>query len=463
MRRLMQPTLPPLAATARAALFLLLALLITVRPAMAQEVLRDAETEALLRDISRPIIVAAGLDPNAVHIVLLQDPEINAFVVGGQTVYIQSGLITHADNANQVQGVIAHELGHVVGGHAIRLGEGVKVATGVSILSLLLGAAAIAAGAGAAGMGIMSAGQQAAQSNLMAFSRTQEASADAASVRFLNAAHISGRGSVEFFGKLRKEEYRLTPTYTDVDPYALTHPMTADRQATLADSFQKSPWWNTPTDPALEARFQRVKAKLSGYVDDPRVTFSTYPESDHSIPATYARAYAWHRAGFPEKAVAEVDKLFAAAPHDPYFLELKGQILLESGHPKEAVPILREATQRTRSEPLIASLFGHALIATEDPKNLPEAREVLRTAVARDDQNPFAWYQLGVIYTQEGDNARAALASAERYSLEDKASLALGNAEIAMRGIPEGSADWIRAQDIAMVSRTALESRKKRR
>jgi predicted Zn-dependent protease len=220
------------------------------------------------------------------------------------------------------------------------------------------------------------------------------------------------------------------------------------------------------TDPdraAIEARFQRVKAKLMGFADDPKTTFATYPESDTSIPARYARAYAWHRSGHPEKALAEADALLAAVPHDPYFLELKGQILLESGKPAEAVPVLREATERTRNEPLIAAMFGHALIATEDRRYLPEAREILRTAVARDDQNPFAWYQLGVIYSQQGDMARAALASAERNSLEGRASLALGNAEAALRGIPEGTPDWIRAQDIAITSRTALEDSKRKR
>jgi predicted Zn-dependent protease len=461
-RRLTKPVPLPRAAFARALLVLFLSLMMAAQPAVAQQLLRDAETEALFRDIARPLALSAGLQPGNLKIVLLQDPTINAFVAGGQTVYLQSGLITHADNANQVQGVIAHELGHVIGGHVINT-SGAKVATGISLLSVLLAAAAVAAGAGEAGMGILSAGQQAAMGKFLAFSRTQEASADAASVRLLDGAHISGRGSLDFFGKLRREEYRLSPTYADVDPYALTHPTSADRQAVLEADFKKSRWWNTPTDPAIEARFQRVKAELMGFADDPKSTFATYPESDKSIPARYARAYAWHRSGHPDKAVAEADARLAAAPHDPYFLELKGQILLESGNPAAAVPILREATERTRREPLIAALFGHALLATEDRANLPEAREILRTAGARDDQNPFAWYQLGVIYSQEGDTARAALASAERNSLEGRDSLALGNAEAAMRGIPEGTPDWIRAQDIAMVSRTALEDSKRKR
>jgi predicted Zn-dependent protease len=175
----------------------------------------------------------------------------------------------------------------------------------------------------------------------------------------------------------------------------------------------------------------------------------------------YARAFAWHRAAYPDKAIAEVSRLVATAPHDPYFLELWGQILLESGKPKEAIPVLREAVQQAPNQPLIAALFGHALIATEDAKNFAEAKVVLKAALARDDEDPFAWYQLGVIYDREGDPARASLATAERYNLEGNAPLALINARAALAGIPTGTPDWIRAQDIAMVSENAVAKKKK--
>jgi predicted Zn-dependent protease len=447
----------------RLLVLLLLSFLLAARPAMAQSVLRDAETEALLRDIARPLVIAAGLQPGNVKITLLGDKEINAFVAGGQEVYINSGLIDAADNANEVQGVIAHEIGHITGGHVIRFGEGAKAATGITLLSLLLGAAAMAAGAGDAGMGVLMAGQQAAMGKFLAFTRAQEGSADAAGSMFLRKANISGRGMLSFFGKLRTQEYRLSSSYAAVDPYAQTHPLTADRVQALRTDLETSPSWNTPTDPALEARFQRIKAKLTGFVNDPDLTLRKYPESNQSIPARYARAYAWHKSAYPDKALAEVDKLLAAQPHDPYFLELKGQILLESGKPKEALPALREAVDRSQNAPLISALLGHALIATEDPANFNEARKVLKIAVARDRENPFAWYQLGVVYDREGDKPRAELATAERYSLEGRAKLALASAEAAMHGIPQGTPDYLRAQDIAMVSRTAVQEEKKKR
>ena len=431
-----------------------------IQPAAAQSILRDAETEALFKDMSRPIIETAGLRPENVEIVLVGDRSINAFVAGGQIVYIHSGLVTAADNANEVQGVIAHELGHITGGHIIRYNQGASTATGITILSLILGAAAMAAGAGEAGAGIMAAGQQAAMGKFLAYLQSEESSADQAGANYLSGAGVSGKGSLSFFRKLQNQEFRLA--IPQDDSYWRTHPLSGQRVQWLEDRYSKDPAWNKPTDPALEARFQRVKAKLIGFVNEPRQTFIAYPETNKTVPARYARAYAYHKNAFPDKAVAEVDSLLAQAPHDPYFLELKGQVLLESGHPAEAVEFLRDAVAQAPDQPLIAALFGHALIATEDNANFEEAKKVLRGAVARDNSNPFAWYQLGIIYDREGDPARAALATAERYNLQGDPRLALASAEQAMHGVPEGSADWIRAQDIKMVSEAAIKKDKKR-
>ena len=432
-----------------------------VRPAAAQSILRDSETELLFRDMSKPLIQAAGLDPANVKIVLINNPEINAFVVGGQVVYIHSGLLTQADNANQLQGIIAHELGHVAGGHINRLHEGAGNATKIGILSLVLAAAAMAAGAPAdAGMGIMMAGQRAALGNFMAFTRAQESSADLAGAAYLSKAGISGKGSLAFFKKIQNQEYRLA-IYAK-DSYDRTHPLSQERVQSLAQTYQKDPAWDRPTDPALEARFQRIKAKLQGFID-PKVATQKYPESDQTVPGHYARAYAYHLGAYPDKALSEADALLKTAPDDPFFLELKGQILLESGRPKEAIPILRQAVKNAPDQPMIAVMLGHALIASEDEKNFAEAKQVLKTAVNRDNDNPFAWLQLGIVYDREGDQARAALATAERNNLQGNAKLALASARTAMRGIPAGTPDYLRAQDIAMVSEAELKKDKKGR
>jgi predicted Zn-dependent protease len=454
----------PVARLSRLLMLFVVLSMAAIRPAYAQQdsgpsVLRDTETELLFRQMSKPLIEAANLDPRSASVVLLNDPEINAFVATGQTVYVQSGLISAADNVDQLQGVVAHELGHVVAGDAIRSEQGQKQATGISLLSLVLGAAAIAAGAGDAAMGILLAGQRAALGEMLAFTRGQEATADASAARFLSKAGISGKGLLDFFNKLQNQEYRLA-IYSK-DSFDRDHPLSSERIQALGQTMRADPAWGKPSDPELEARFQRVKAKLMGFVD-PKQAVIKYPESDQSVPAHYARAYAYHLGGYPEKAEAEANALLAKDPHDPFFLELKGQILLEDGKPTEALAPLREATQRSGDAPLIAAMLGHALVATEDSKNFAEAKQILKVAVNKDNQDPFAWYQLGIIYEHEGDGARAALATAERSNLQNDPKLALASAQMAMKGIPLGTPDYLRAQDIAMVSRAELAKKDKR-
>ena len=436
---------------------------LSLQQAAAQSILRDAETEALLRDISAPLIAAAGLEPRNVDIILINDPSINAFVAGGQAIYIHSGLLNAATHVDEVQGVIAHELGHITGGHVTRFDEGLKPATGITILSLLLGVAAAAAGSPDAAMGIIGAGQQAALGKFLAFSRAQESAADAAGAQYLSKAGISGKGSLEFFNKLQNLEFRYGYKRTADTEFYSTHPMTSDRLATLQDTYEQDPAWDTPRDAVFEARFQRIKAKLYGYLADPQDTLRSYPEYMTGVPARYARAYAFHKDAMVEKALAETEALLREDPDNPYFLELEGQVLLESGKPRQALAALRRATEITANDPLIATTFGHALIATEDPANFAEAERVLKAAVSRDRDNPFAWYQLGVVYAARDDMPRAKLASAEQQLMYLQYPEALRSAEAAEAGLPKGSPDWIRAQDIAMIARAEIERRDKKR
>ncbi|MEL7445292.1 MAG: M48 family metalloprotease [Pseudomonadota bacterium] len=442
---------------------LLASLAVAIQPVAAQSILRDAETEALLDDMAEPLVEAAGLVPGNVDIVLVNDTSINAFVAGGQVVYLHAGLIDAADTANEVQGVIAHELGHITGGHIIRINEGFAAANNITILSLLLGVGAALAGSGDAAIGAIMAGQRAALGQFLAFSRVQEASADAAGAEYLSAAGISGRGSIAFFEKLLNQEYRYARSQSDDAEFTRTHPLSGDRIARLRETYIVDPAWDAPDDPALQQRFERMQAKLFGFLAEPRRTFQRYPESDTSVPARYARTYAHHKDAGLNEAIAEVDALLAIEPDNPYFLEVKGQVLLESGKPKEALSPLRRATELTRNQPLIASMFGHALIATEDRENFAEAERVLRAAVARDRFNPFAWYQLGVVYAERGDIPRARLASAEQQVMSRRYIEALRSAQAAEAGLEPGTPDWIRAQDISLQARAELERLRERR
>ena len=437
--------------------------LASAQPVAAQSILRDAETEAFLRDISEPLVEAAGLEPGNVDIVLINDPSVNAFVAGGQAVYIHSGLIEAADSANEVQGVIAHELGHITGGHVVRFGEGMKAASGITLLSLLAGIGAALAGAGDAAMAAMMMGQRAAMGQFLAFTRVQESSADMAGAQYLADAGITGRGSLSFFGKLQNREYRYGYSQSDDAAFTRTHPLSGDRISALRGVYEKDPAWDAPLNPEWESEFARVKAKLKGYIAEPRYTFRDYPQTDQTVPARYARAYAYHKTAQVDRALAETDSLLAVDPDDPYFLELKGQVLLESGRPEEALAPLRKATELTLSDPLISSMFGHALIATEDKSHFEEAEQVLRASVTRDRYNPFAWYQLGMVYAAQGDLPRARLASAEQQVMSRQYAMALRSAQAAEAGLPNGSPDWLRAQDVGMQARALLEQQMDKR
>ena len=466
------------------------------QPAAAQSILRDAETEALLQDMVDPLAEAAGLPPGAVEVVLVNDPTLNAFVAGGQRIYVHSGLINAADTANEVQGVLAHELGHISGGHIIGIYDAYGKAAKISLLSTLIGIAAAVAGAGEAAMGAMALGQQVALGTFLTFNRAQEASADAASVDYLRCAGISGKGVVSFFRKLQNLEFRHGYSQSDEAGFMRTHPLTGDRISRLEADLRGDPAWGAPdadlvaridvpapssvaaaplpaprgndcaaapvaTDD-LERRFQLAKAKLYGYLALPRDTLRAYPTTLTAAPARYARAYAYHKDARIDQALAESDALVATNPENPYFLELRGQILLESGRPDEALASLRRAVDLSGSEPLIASTFGHALLATEEKANLEEAETVLRASVARDRENPFAWYQLGMVYGARGDIPRARLASAEQLIMSGRPREALQNAEAAGQSLPRGSTDWIRAGDVALQARAELERERDR-
>ncbi|AEI37876.1 M48 family metalloprotease [Zymomonas mobilis] len=442
---------------------LLISLMILHSAAFAQEILQDAETDALLKKALSPLVAATGLRTGDVKILIVNDPEINAFVAGGQMVFINSGTLMVADNVNQIQGVVAHELGHVTAGHVVNstgISEASKIGLAAMILQVVLvPLSALVPVAGPLGMMLGGIGSQVAVQHYLAYTRTQEASADAAAVKFLRKSDISGRGILEFFNKIRREEHRLMSSDSD-GSFASDHPMTADREMMLKGDLENLPAWNRPIDPDLQQQFLRVRAKLIGYISDPHQVLKDYPDDPHNIPDLYARAYAWHRLSYFDKSMDEVQKLLTLKPKDPYFLEIKGQILLESGHPDEALAPLREATALSQS-PLIAASFGHALMATENPAHYAEAKHVLTVAVDHEEDNPLAWFVLGTIYDREGDVAHANLATAERYSLSGQTTLAMDAADMALKGLDPNTADWRRANDIAITARHALERKKK--
>lgn len=446
-------------------LMLIAAMALAAAPVRAQSVLRDAETEQFLRDIGTPLEKAAGLDPVAVTIGVVDDPSINAFATLGQQVYVNSGLIVAADDVLELQGVLAHELGHVAGGHAVRFNEGAGPATHITLLSLVVGAALIAAGAGEAGMAAMMAGQQAALGKFLAFSREQESRTDQAGARYLEAAGVDGSGMVNFFRKLGGEEYRLAIPQNQDTAYNRTHPLSGQRISELENVLERSPAWKKGADPKLQARYQRIRGKLIGYISEPKDTFAHYPPADTSPAAHVARAYAFHKLAEPDKAAAELAPLLKTSPNDPYLLEIEGQVMLESGRIDDAIPPLRRAVATSGGEPLIAAMLGHALVQAGErgeKVNYDEAEKVLKTALARDYRNPFGWLQLETVYERKGDIPRRSLATAERLSLEGGDPRAkLMAAQTAANGLAANTPEWFRAQDIVLVAKEQVDDMKR--
>ncbi len=436
--------------------FLMLAL--PTAQVQAQSILRDAETEAFLRHISEPIFLAAGLTPSSVKIYLIGDKSLNAFVTGGQNIFIHSGLIMASDDVNQLLGVIAHETGHIAGGHLSRRGEGTTAASNMSILSMVLGAAAILAGGTDAGMGIFMAGQTVAQRQYLAYSRVQESTSDQAGALYLRKAGISGQGLVQFFNRLRNQEILAQVRQ---DPYVRTHPLNRQRILALENAVTTSPYYKTPPNPEDNEVFNRIKAKLYGYLEGPVQTLRKYPVSDTSVAARYARVYAYHKDLEWDLALQESDALLAIEPNNPYFYEIKGQILFENGKVLDALPVLEKAIKFAPHETLVATAFGQALVSLEDKQRMMQAIPILEDAVRRDSSNSFAWFNLAKAYSWTGDDAKASLATAERFFAIGNPIQSMVHARRAVDMLKPGTAEWLRAQDILFVSERSAARYKK--
>lgn len=428
----------------------------------AQSQLRDAETEAFFREVSYPIFRAAGLTPQSVDIYLLNDNSINAFVTGGQNIFFHSGLILAADDVNEFIGVLAHETCHIACGHRVRTGDVAAQAGAFSILSLVLGAAAIAAGAPDAGIALFGGGQAVARGQFLAYSRGQESEADLAGARYLEEVGISPRGMIGFFDKLRDQEILAQIRQ---DPYVRTHPLNRTRIIQLQEATADNYYVDTPPNPELNERFKRLQAKLAGYLDRPRQTLKKYPLTDTSISARYARVYAYHRSLEWDLALVEADELIKMEPNNPFFYEIKGQVLFENGRIDEAIPVLEKAVALAPREPLIATALGQALVSTEDQALMKRARPILEEATRRDRRNSFAWFNLAKVYSWLEMQPEADLATAERFYSVGAVSRAYVHAKRALDGFDTGTPEWLRAQDILFIAEEARErqSRQRRR
>ncbi|TNE34676.1 MAG: M48 family peptidase [Alphaproteobacteria bacterium] len=432
---------------------ILLVLVLSVQQSLAKQTgpsfIRDAEIEHTLRSFARPLFKAANLNSDAVEIYIINSKDINAFVAGGQRLFVYVGLLERVENPGQLKGVIAHETGHIAGGHLARGQEAMKNASIKQIIGMLLGGLAAAAGGAGAGAAVMLGSGDAATKSYLQYSRNQESSADQAAITFLDRTHQSGRGMLEFLKIIGADEYR---PQTTVSSFYRSHPVSADRIVALEQRVKVSPYKDVPDSPEDIEALKRMQAKLYAFTNPLNKTLHEYPLSDKSIPARYARAIGYFRYPDLDKSMAEINSLINEEPSNPYFYELKGQALYENGNIADALKPLSTAADLAPDEPLILTLYGTVLNATGDLQDSEKAIVVLNEALALDPNDGNTWDQAAIAYSRTGDNGMLSLASAERSLLEGNAEKAIFHAKRALNFFKAGTPARLRAQDIITIA-----------
>ena len=420
-------------------------------------ILRDTETEQLLREYTRPILRAAGLEKQNIQMVIINDGSFNAFVADGRRIFVNYGAIMQSETPNQIIGVLAHETGHLAGGHLSKLREQLANAQTQMIIAMLLGAGAIAVGStrgsnSAGNNGLANAGaaasagpQEMIRRTLLSYQRQQEENADRAGVKFLTATQQSPKGMYETFKRFTSESLFAS---RGADPYLQSHPMPAERVASLQEFASSSPYWDKKDDPALQLRHDMARAKISAFMERPETVYRRYPQTNDSMPARYARAISTYLHGDLRSALAQIDALIQVQPNNPYFYEVRGQALLEGGRPAEAIPALRKAVQLSNNAPLIEMLLGQALVGSDNKAYTDDAVRILRAAVAREPEAALGYMQLAMAYGRKGDYAEADLASAQAAYLRGDNKTARELATRAKTRFAVGTPGWVKADDI---------------
>ena len=407
--------------------------------------IRDGEIEELIDDYTRPLLIAAGLNPAAVGLTVVNDRALNAYVTMGQNIFVHTGLILESDSPNMVIGVMAHEIGHITGGHLARSSDAIARSQTPALVATILGFGSLLAGNPEAGIALISGGQQIAQRSFLVYSRAQEASADVTALKLLDATGQSPEGIIELMDTLAGQEI-LNEVYQD--PYARSHPMSRDRVNAYIAGAASSQYRDQTDDPELVFRHNMARAKLFGFIDPPEVTFRRY-DGDQSPSAQYARAIAYHQQARLEQSIELIDGLIAQYPENPWFYELKGQVFYESGIALKGLEPYEKAISLKPEEPLL--LIGLATcqigLGVEQTEFNDAAIENLRKALRMDSENATAYFFMSKAYGQLERAPYAEWSLAEYYALMRNPK-AVTYAQRALRGLPKDSIEYLRSRDI---------------
>jgi len=440
--------------------FILAALLTTslvARPqlAAAQEretLIRDTEIEEILHKDAEPILKAAGIDSKSVQIVIVGSKELNAFAAP-RVMGVNTGLILQTKTPNELQGVMAHEVGHLAAGHVARSGEMNRAGMKPFLLTMGLGVLAALAGSGDAAAGLVGSAGYFGTLGAMGFSREQEARADQAGATLLEKAGLSGKGLADFFDNFRYQE-----VFDEAHRYAYfrSHPLSSDRIDALRTRVAAQSHYNETDSADQVSEHAIMKAKLDGFLN-PQQAVVKYSETDKTYPARYARAIAYYQMRESDKALKQIDALLQEQPNNPYLWELKGQVLYEFGRTKEAEEPQRRSVQLKPEAPLLHVNLGQTLIALDDPGKVDEGIAELKKSLTLEDDNAEAWRLMAQGYDKRGQEGLARLATAEyQFDIGDMTQARV----FAMRArekLPKNTPDWRRATDIVLVSKPSKD------
>ncbi len=430
----------------------------SLAPARAQQsqklnVIRDGEIEQLMRDYTAPIFKAAGIRTGAAKIILVGDRSFNAFVANGQKIFVNVGAIMEAKTPNEIIGVLAHETGHIAGGHLARLRMELANAQIFAVAGMLMGGAAVAASARNRNVGADSAGmmgailgpQEMARRALLSYQRGEEQAADIAAVNYLNATGQSSKGLLATLERFQTESLFRSAS---IDPYLLSHPLPRERISNLEQLARKSSHWNAVDPPALQQRHDMARAKLVGFVANAGEASRRYPLADTSMPARYARAISAYRFGRLDDALTQINALIAAQPQNPWFHELKGQALLEAGRAGQAIEPLRRAVSLAPNATPVQVMLGHAYVASNNPQLVDQAITTLTRVTQRETDYAEAFQFLAMAYERKGNQPQAMMAAAQGLFLMGRMVEARTQADRLKRLVPENSPLWLKADDI---------------
>jgi len=408
-------------------------------------IIRDDETEKLLKEITDPIIRAVGLDSDSIEIVIVNDPSINAFVSGGQRIFIHTGLIAEADDVSTVIGVLAHEAGHIKGAHIIQKGSDYEKANYGAIAGYVLGLGSVLAGAPAeAGLAISSASQNIAMRNLLSYSRDYENAADTVALEVCKKIGVTPRGLVNLLRKIQSEQ-KISGDI--VDKYMLTHPVSEERIKYIENYIKKHPEIDKKPAEEIQKKFLMVKAKIYGFLYSSKKTKQIY-QGKTTDEALYALSVIKHREAKFSESDNYLNQLIARYPSNYYFYELRAQFLFERGKVDQSISEYRKVLIKLENSVLIRLKLANALLNKKDAASYQEAVSQLKAALLSEPRNISLTNQLGLAYGKLGNLGTSYLYFAESSIIAKNLNNAKFYLQKAERYINKASPEFIKLTEL---------------